>query len=59
MSTAVWYFGPGDGVAEVERRSAGNLKRTHVGDAQDLTAFRKDLLGHAVQVKNIWIPYGE
>ncbi len=56
---AVWYYGPADGVADVERRSAGNLKRTHVGDAHDLAAFRKDLLGHAVQVKNVWIPYGE
>ncbi len=56
---AIWYYGPADGVAEVERRSAGNLKRTHVGDAHDLAAFRKDLLGHAVQVKNVWIPYGE
>ena len=56
---AVWYFGPAEGVAEVERRSAGNLKRTLVGSAADLAAFRKDLLKHAVEVKNVWIPYGE
>ncbi|MFO1210144.1 MAG: aldehyde dehydrogenase family protein [Amaricoccus sp.] len=56
---AVWYFGPAEGVAEVERRSAGNLKRTFFGSAGDLAAFRKDLLEHAVEVKNVWIPYGE
>ena len=56
---ALWYYGPPEGAADVERRSAGNLKRTHIGGAADLAAFRKELLAHAVEVKNVWIPYGE
>ncbi|MFO1142706.1 MAG: aldehyde dehydrogenase family protein [Amaricoccus sp.] len=56
---AIWYFGPVEGVADVERRSAGNLKRTLSGKAAELAEFRKDLLNHAVEVKNVWIPYGE
>jgi aldehyde dehydrogenase (NAD+) len=57
----VWYFGPAQGVALVERVSAGNLKRTWAVSAPqdwlglpDATA----LLRQATQVKNIWAPYG-
>ncbi len=60
---AVWYVGSQDGAAAVERSSAANLKRTftewtprewfdpRLGEGR---AF----LRRAVQVKNIWIPYG-
>jgi len=51
--------------AMAERLSVGNLKRTLVdhGLATDWSdpaaAEGPILLRHAVQVKNIWIPYGE
>ena len=61
---ALWYFGSVAGCAEVERRSAGNLKRTW--------ALREDewpwldeganasewLLRQATQMKNTWLPAG-
>jgi aldehyde dehydrogenase (NAD+) len=61
---AVWYFGNQAAGAEVERASAGNMKRTwvewegrvwpdsHQGEG-------REFLRQATQVKNIWIPYGE
>src|SRR6266702_31730 len=61
---AVWYFGDHAAGAEVERASAGNMKRTwvewhprdwHEGGQGEGRAF----LRKATQVKNIWIPYGE
>ncbi len=61
---AVWYFGNHAAGAEVERASAGNMKRTwvewhprdwHEGGQGEGRAFLRE----ATQVKNIWIPYGE
>ncbi len=61
---AVWFVGSRDGATQVERASAANLKRTwtewtgrewldpRVGEG-------REFLRRAVQVKNIWIPYGE
>ena len=61
---AVWYFGSHAGATAVEKASAANLKRTwtewtgrewldpRVGEG-------REFLRRAVQVKNIWIPYGE
>ncbi len=61
---AVWYFGSQSGAAAVEKASAANLKRTwtewtgrewldpRVGEG-------REFLRRSVQVKNIWIPYGE
>jgi aldehyde dehydrogenase (NAD+) len=61
---AIWYFGSGAAAAEIERASAGNLKQTWTetvardwGDAT--IGGGRELLRHATQVKNIWIPYGE
>jgi aldehyde dehydrogenase (NAD+) len=57
---AVWYFGPAEGGALVERASVGNLKQTWV-EASSLDFAKADLrqlLRHATQVKNIWVPYG-
>ncbi|MGE0552503.1 MAG: aldehyde dehydrogenase family protein [Gemmatimonadales bacterium] len=59
----VWYFGSPEGSAEVERLSAGNMKRTWVdrGIARDWLGrdgADAELLREATQVKNIWVPYG-
>ena len=61
---AIWYFGDATGAAEIEKASAGNLKQTWtetvVRDWSDpAISGGRDVLGHATQVKNIWIPYGE
>ncbi|MDR7423414.1 MAG: aldehyde dehydrogenase family protein [Armatimonadota bacterium] len=60
---AVWYCGSAEGSAMVERESTTNMKRTWVDDGRprDWTApwaEGEELLRHAVQVKNIWVPYG-
>jgi aldehyde dehydrogenase (NAD+) len=61
----LWYFGSADGGAEVERLSAGNMKRTWVdhGRPRDwldpLRGEGEEFLEQATQVKNIWVPYGE
>jgi len=61
---AVWYFGNQAAGAEVERASAGNMKRTwvewHPRDWTDTKQGEgREFLREATQVKNIWIPYGE
>ena len=61
---AVWYFGTQAAGADVERASAGNMKRTWVEwDMRDWNDARegegREFLRAATQVKNIWIPYGE
>jgi aldehyde dehydrogenase (NAD+) len=62
---ALWVFGSKEASGAAERLSVGNLKRTLVdhGLATDWNdpaqAEGPILLRHAVQVKNIWIPYGE
>jgi aldehyde dehydrogenase (NAD+) len=61
----LWYFGSAEVSAEVERLSAGNMKRTWVdlGQSRDWADPRRgageQFLEQATQVKNIWIPYGE
>jgi aldehyde dehydrogenase (NAD+) len=62
---AMWYFADKAGSELTERESVSNLKRTFVchGRAIDwLDAASGEggiFLRQAVQVKNIWIPYGE
>ncbi len=62
---AMWYVGPKPGSAIVERASIGNMKRTWVnyGRKRDWLDPRqgegREFLRHAVQVKNVWVPYGE
>ncbi|HXI63438.1 MAG TPA: aldehyde dehydrogenase family protein, partial [Gemmatimonadales bacterium] len=61
---AMWYFGTREGATEVERASAGNMKRTwaewHARDWTDRGQGEgREFLREATQVKNIWIPYGE
>jgi aldehyde dehydrogenase (NAD+) len=61
----LWYVGTKQGSAAVEAASAGNLKAAWVsnGGRRDwLTPTQgqgQDYLRRAVQIKNIWIPYGE
>ncbi|WP_127113873.1 aldehyde dehydrogenase family protein [Shimia sediminis] len=59
---AVWSFSSTDLAAEIERASAGNLKRTWVnnGKARDWgTDHSRAFLEAGTEVKNIWVPYGE
>ena len=61
---AVWCFGNAAESTLVERESIGNLKRTFVDygrqfDWFDRSSEGRPLLRQAVQVKNIWIPYGD
>ncbi|HEX8244288.1 MAG TPA: aldehyde dehydrogenase family protein [Longimicrobium sp.] len=62
---ALWYFGGAEGSAQVERLSAGNMKRTWVGYGKTRDWFDPaqgegpEFLRHATHVKNIWVPYGE
>jgi aldehyde dehydrogenase (NAD+) len=57
---SVWFYGPREEAAEVEKLSAGNMKRTHVEwDAVDWQeAEGEEFLRESTQVKNIWVPYG-
>ncbi len=62
---ALWYHGSAEGSAMAEAHSSGNLKRTWVnhGLARDWNnpamSEGTEFLGHATEVKNIWVPYGE
>lgn len=54
----IWYAGSKDGGKFVQEVSAGNMKQTwllnSVGELPDMD----EILRHATQVKNIWVPYG-
>jgi aldehyde dehydrogenase (NAD+) len=62
---ALWAFGSKELSTLVEKSSVGNLKRTFVDYGFETEWANATLaegplwLDHAVQVKNIWIPYGE
>ena len=61
----IWYFGGAAGSAAVERASTGNLKRTWVSHGHPRDWFDaeqgegEEFLREALQVKNIWTPFGE
>ncbi len=61
---ALWYFGSAAGCAQVERLSAGNLKRTWALSEDDwpwddeAANASEWLLRQATQVKNTWLPAG-
>lgn len=60
----MWCFGTEEGAADVERRSASNLKRTWTEavpgrDWLGSGGEGREFLRHASQIKNIWVPYGE
>jgi aldehyde dehydrogenase (NAD+) len=61
---AIWYHGSHEGATTVERASVGNLKRTWARwwpvDWMDAAQGEgRQYLRQAVQVKNVWIPWGE
>ncbi|AWI60799.1 aldehyde dehydrogenase family protein [Sinorhizobium fredii] len=62
---ALWAFGTAELSALVEKLSVGNLKRTFVDYGKAIDWFDRSaaegqpFLRRAVDVKNIWIPYGE
>lgn len=59
---AIWSFSSTDLSAEIERASAGNLKRTWVNNGQTTDWFSPQttrFLSQATEVKTIWVPYGE
>ncbi len=61
---AVWSFSSTPLSADIEKRAAGNLKRTWVnhGRTRDWSGPQgegRNFLSAATDVKNIWIPYGE
>nr|WP_309502688.1 aldehyde dehydrogenase family protein [uncultured Roseovarius sp.] len=61
---AVWSFSSSDISGEIERASAGNLKRTWVNNGHARAWMGAAGEGHeflqaATEVQNIWIPYGE
>ena len=62
--SALWYVGSQAGSAMVEKASTGNLKATWVNNGRQRNWLDtaqgqgRDYLRRAVQVKNIWVPYG-
>ena len=62
---AIWYVGSKEGSTMVEIASCGNLKATWINNGRqrdwlsNSQGLGKDFLRRAVQVKNIWVPYGE
>ena len=62
---AVWAFGSAELSATVEKLSVGNLKRTFTDNGKAIdwlnpaAAEGRLFLHRAVDIKNIWIPYGE
>lgn len=56
---AVWSFSNSDISKVIEHESAGNLKRTWVNNGHTRSYAARDWLAQSVEVKTIWIPYGE
>jgi len=63
---ALWYFGSDQvGSTNTEKYSIGNLKRTWVNNGLQRDWFDKkqsqgtEFLYRSVEIKNVWVPYGE
>ena len=60
----IWYWGTKEGSGNVEKLSAGNMKRTWVDYGKGVPWYDAKLaegeafLRESTQIKNIWIPYG-
>ncbi len=52
----IWVLGHPELAAQVQKDSVGNLKQTWCPPA--LPSEIQELLTHATQVKNVWVPYG-
>jgi aldehyde dehydrogenase (NAD+) len=61
----LWYWGSAEGSRLIEEQAAATMKRTWVNygkyhDWEDAAQGQgEDFLRRAVEIKNIWIPYGE
>ncbi|MEO5935616.1 MAG: aldehyde dehydrogenase family protein [Terriglobales bacterium] len=61
----IWCFGDEAASAAVKGYSIGNLKQVFTNEGRAIDWFKNTqaegrwFLDHAVQVKNIWVPYGE
>jgi aldehyde dehydrogenase (NAD+) len=61
----LWYWGGAEGSRLIEEQAAATMKRTWVNygkyhDWEDAAQGQgEDFLRRAVEIKNIWIPYGE
>jgi len=62
---AIWSFGDEASAAAAKSMSVGNLKQVYTNEGRAIDWFDPKVaegswfLEHAVQVKNIWVPYGE
>jgi len=62
---AIWCFTDEAGAAAVKTLSVGNLKQVFTNEGRAINWFDvkqgegRWFLDHTVQVKNIWVPYGE
>jgi aldehyde dehydrogenase (NAD+) len=62
---AIWCFGDEASCATAKALSIGNLKQVFTNEGREINWFDVNqgegrwFLQHAVQVKNIWVPYGE
>jgi aldehyde dehydrogenase (NAD+) len=62
---AVWSFTDEAAAAAAKALSIGNLKQVFTNEGRTIDWFEREqgegrwYLDHAVQIKNIWVPYGE
>jgi aldehyde dehydrogenase (NAD+) len=62
---AIWSFADEASAAAAKALSVGNLKQVFTNEGRAIDWFDSKVaegrwfLEHAVQVKNIWVPYGE
>ncbi len=61
---AIWAFGCPDMTTAFEKASTGNLKQTWCETVvrdwfDEAVSGGREMLWHATQVKNIWVPWGE
>ncbi|PBB45153.1 aldehyde dehydrogenase [Mesorhizobium sp. WSM3866] len=60
----LWVFADADTCAKAEADSIGNLKRVWTGNGRSLDwtsseAAGEAILRRAIEVKNVWVPYGD
>ena len=60
----LWVFADADTCAKAEADSTGNLKRVWTGNGRSLDCASSEAAGEAflrraIEVKNVWVPYGD